>query len=214
MKNHSCIDHVDIQNMDGRYRNNFINSLSGYKSANLIGTENNGLANLALFSSAVHVGANPPLMGLVSRPNTVPRHTLENIEATGFYTINSVSKTFIKQAHHCSARSDRDHSEFDFSGLNYQRLDGFSAPFVKESNLKLAMKLDDVLHIKRNGTVFIVGEIMSAYLPQEAIYDDGFIDHEKLSTVCISGLDSYHTVGHSERFEYAKNTKAPSSKFS
>lgn len=214
MKKPQCIDQLDIKNMDDRYRNNFINSLSGYKSANLIGTKNNGISNLALFSSAVHVGANPPLMGLISRPNTVPRHTLENIEATGFYTINSVSKAFITKAHHCSARSDREDSEFHFSGLKEEFLSNFPAPFVAESSVKLAMKLDEILHIKRNGTIFIVGEILSAYLPLEAIYDDGFIDHEKLSTVCVSGLDSYHTVGPSERYEYAKKTITPSRKLS
>ncbi len=76
----------DIAAMDDRYRVFFVNALSGFKAAHLVGTTSateEGQDNLALFSSVVHIGANPPLLGMISRPHTVPRHTLENIQATG-----------------------------------------------------------------------------------------------------------------------------------
>ena len=47
--------------MEDRKRIALINSLSGFKSLNLIGTINNqGQTNLAIFNSVVHIGANPP----------------------------------------------------------------------------------------------------------------------------------------------------------
>ena len=58
-------------------RLNLINSLSGIKPANLIGTINeDGTENLAIFSSVVHLGSNPALFGFVLRPRgEVRRHT-------------------------------------------------------------------------------------------------------------------------------------------
>ena len=68
----------DIAQLPERQRAAFINCLSGFKSANLVGTVSaSGQANLALVSSVVHLGANPPLLAFISRPPSVDRHTLE-----------------------------------------------------------------------------------------------------------------------------------------
>ena len=57
---------VELNRID---RLNLINSLSGIKPANLIGTINeDGTENLAIFSSVVHLGSNPALFGFVLRP--------------------------------------------------------------------------------------------------------------------------------------------------
>ena len=58
----------DIENLEKVYRINLINSCSGYKSANLIGSvSNEGINNLAIFSSITHLGSNPPLLGFFSK---------------------------------------------------------------------------------------------------------------------------------------------------
>lgn len=56
------LDNYQIGNLEDRKRVSLINSLSGFKSLNLIGTINNnqGQTNLAIFNSVVHIGANPP----------------------------------------------------------------------------------------------------------------------------------------------------------
>ena len=84
----------DLADLEQRYRGTFINSIGGFKSVCLVGTKNpSNQTNLAIFSSLVHIGANPPLVGLVFRPDSVERHTLENILETGFYTINNICFT-------------------------------------------------------------------------------------------------------------------------
>ncbi len=46
----------DIEQMERRYRGNFINSVGGYKSAVLVGTvDNQGRPNLAIFNSLFHI---------------------------------------------------------------------------------------------------------------------------------------------------------------
>ena len=45
---------------------NLINSATGYKSANLIGPKSeDGIPNLAIFSSVTHYGSAPPIFGFV-----------------------------------------------------------------------------------------------------------------------------------------------------
>ena len=72
---------LDIDQMEKIFRLNLINSCTGYKSANLIGTQSaDGKTNLAVFSSITHLGSNPPLIGFVLRPTTVPRDSYRNIK--------------------------------------------------------------------------------------------------------------------------------------
>ena len=93
----------DFRQMERRYRAAFLNSIGGFKSVNLIGTvDGQGRTNLSIFNSVFHLGADPPLLGMVVRPHTVERHTLENILQTGAYTINHISEAIFRQAHQAS----------------------------------------------------------------------------------------------------------------
>ena len=80
-------NYEDIDNFHHIYRINLINSCSGYKSANLLGSvSSEGIENVAVFSSVTQIGSNPPMLGFFLRPTTVIRNTYENIKATGVYT--------------------------------------------------------------------------------------------------------------------------------
>lgn len=95
----------DLQGFDRFTRANILNSLSGFKSASLIGTVNkNGQANLAIFSNLVHIGADPALVGFINRPLDAAPHTLSNIQETGSYTINHITADIFPQAHQSSAK--------------------------------------------------------------------------------------------------------------
>ena len=59
----------DIAEMDRIQRIKYINSVSGIKPANLIGTiSGGGQTNLAIFSSVFHLGSDPALLGFITRP--------------------------------------------------------------------------------------------------------------------------------------------------
>jgi flavin reductase (DIM6/NTAB) family NADH-FMN oxidoreductase RutF len=195
----------DLAKMEQRYRASLINSLTGFKSVALIGTKNNeGQENLAIFNSLVHLGANPALIGMIVRPDSVERHTLENIESTGFYTINHILESFVEQAHHTAARYPRHVSEFEASGLTPEYKNEFFAPFVKESIVQIGMKLQTKLDISINNTIMVIGEIQWIKLPEEAIGNDGFIDLQITKSITNSGLDAYHRTERIVRLPYAK----------
>lgn len=194
----------DIDNLETRYRTNLINSLSGYKSANLIGTvSESGVPNLAIFSSVIHIGADPALVGFINRPHTVQRQTLENIYATGHYTINHVSNDFFKAAHQTSARYQNDISEFEAVGLSEQKTD-FKAPYVGESQIKYGVKFVEKQDININKTVLIIGQIIEIFCQKEIIESDGKINIGAAKSVAVSGLDEYHSCSSLGRLPYAK----------
>jgi len=194
-----------IDEFDKLYRTNFINSLSGFKSANLIGTiSKEGKTNLAIFSSVIHVGANPPMMGFLMRPVSVERHTYSNIKETGYFTINHIIKEIFKQAHQTSARYEKDVSEFDACGLTPEYTQTIKAPYVKESKIKIGCRFVEENQIKTNDTIFIVGEILEVIAPDDALMNDGYVDIEKAGTIVINGLDSYHDTKRIARLSYAK----------
>jgi flavin reductase (DIM6/NTAB) family NADH-FMN oxidoreductase RutF len=195
----------EIINFEKHYRTNFVNSLTGFKSANLIGTiSKEGKTNLAIFNSVIHVGANPPLMGLLMRPVSVERHTYNNIKEINFFTINHINQEIFKQAHQTSARYDKDVSEFDECGLTPEYSEIIKAPYVKESKIKIGLKFVEEQKIKFNGTIFIVGEIVEIILPDHVVAKDGYVDIEKAGTIAISGLDNYHDTKSIARLSYAK----------
>ncbi|MEH6446341.1 MAG: flavin reductase [Oceanospirillaceae bacterium] len=200
--------HITAQQLSmkpDRYRTHLINSLSGFKSANLIGTVNDqGQPNLAMFSSVTHIGASPALVGFIARPHSVTRHTLENIKQIKQYTINQVSEGFYTQAHQTSARYLREQNEFQETGLTEFYIEGLCAPFVKQSKLKYALTLREIIPISWNNTQFVIGEITDVICDEQAITSDGYIDVESLKTVSVSGLDSYHLSTRLARLSYAK----------
>lgn len=192
------------------YRTNFVNSLSGFKSANLIGTfSKEGKTNLAIFSSVIHVGANPPVIGMLVRPASVPRHTYINVKEIGYFTINHINKEIFKRAHQTSARYDYEVSEFDECGLTPDYSEVVKAPYVKESKIKIGCRFVEEHIIKINDTIFMVGEILEVILPDDVLMEDGYVDVEKAGTIAISGLDAYHETNKISRLSYAKPGTEP-----
>jgi flavin reductase (DIM6/NTAB) family NADH-FMN oxidoreductase RutF len=205
----------DISGLDKIFRLNLINSISGYKPANLVGTRSKkGISNLTIISSVIHLGSNPALLGFLLRPASVPRHTYSNIKENGFYTINHVHKNFIDKAHYSSAKFEEDISEFDACGLREEFRGNFQAPFVKESHIKMGMHFLEEYTIKANNTIMIVGEIVSLLLPADIILPEGDINLNAVDDVCISGLNNYHEVKQIAAFNYSRPGQPPVNKFS
>ena len=200
----------DIQNLDKVYRLNLINSITGVKPVNLIGTKSmDEKDNLAIFSSVVHLGSNPAQIGLVMRPqHNGMRDTFANIKETDYYTINQVSKSFIKKAHYTSAKLEKDESEFDVMNIEREFINDFHAPFVAESPVKIGMKHLESIDLS-NGCIFIVGEVNLVQVPDESINNEGRINLEQYNGVGLSGLNSYYSLEHISTFPYVRVEEIP-----
>ena len=160
------LNHNDIENLEARYRANFINSLGGFKSVALIGTRSaQHNDNLAIFSSIFHIGADPAICGMIVRPNEIKQNTLGNILETKHFTINHILSDFYKQAHQCSAKYEDGESEFEKVGLTPEFIEDIKAPFVRESKIKFACELIQKTDIELNGTTLIIGKIIKVVVP-------------------------------------------------
>lgn len=201
--------------MDKVYRLNLINSLSGIKPVNLVGTQSkHNITNLAIVSSVVHLSSSPALMGFMQRPTSVPRHTYRNIHETGVFSINMVNTGFTDKAHYTSAKFDDFQSEFDQCGLTPQFFKESKAPCVAESPLKILLRFEEEYFIKSSGTTLMVGSIQSVYLPEKAVDAAGMIDMEGLETAGVSGLNTYYNVTKKATYPYARVGQFPQNQIS
>lgn len=204
----------DIVEMNRVRRLNLINGITGIKSGNLIGTRSpkHG-SNVGIFSSVIHLGSDPALLGFILRPNSdVIRDTYNNILETGYYTINHIHQSFIENAHYTSAKFDSSVSEFDECGLTEEYLNDFPAPFVGESQLKMGLHFLDEYFIKQNGTRMIVGEITDLHIPEETIDDKGYVRLDRVFDIGIGGLNSYYSIKRIRTFPYARVHEVPNFK--
>ena len=199
------IQREDIEQFEKLYRTTFINSLAGFRQAVLVGTKSaDGFSNLAIFNSLIHLGANPALFGLISRPGTVQRDTLQNILETKEYTLNFILASHYKEAHQTSARYDKNVSEFEKVGFHEVYHSDFKAPFVKESPVRIAMQFEQKVDIPLSGTVLLIGGIRHVEVETGMVNPEGFVELSGKEIVISQGLDAYFISRELGRLPYAK----------
>ena len=196
---------AEIEAMEHIKRVQLATSLPGVKPICLVGTKSlTGTTNLAPFSSITHLGSNPMLMGMVTRPDTVERHTLRNILSTESWTLNHVHREILERAHQCSARYPDEISEFTAVGLSEEFYPEISAPFVRQSRVKYALGLEDIVDIKANNTKLVIGRVQLVIMPETSFRADGGVDLIETEALASTALDTYFSVSKVAQLPYAK----------
>jgi len=201
-------NYKDIQSLNKIFKINLINSCSGFKSANLLGSmSEEGVSNVAVFSSVTHLGSNPPTLGFILRPTTVPRDTYKNIKDSGFFTINHIHEAIIEDAHHTSAKYPKEVSEFDVTNLEEEYKGNFKAPFVKDAPVQMSMKFIEEVYVPSNDVMLIVSQIEELYIDDELLQEDGLINLSKGNVATINGLDTYAVPKFKKQLSYQRPKK-------
>ena len=202
----------EIRDLNRVKRLRLMNSITGIKSANLIGTiSESGNTNVAIFSSVVHLGSDPALIGFVMRPdNNVKRDTLNNILENKYFTINHVNSNFVEKAHYTSLNFNQDQSEFDYCNLESFYIDNYLPPFVKESKVKIGLKLNEIIPIKSNGCKFIIGEVKHLLIDDSIdLLSEGSINLEDSNSVGVGGLNSYYSMNKIAELPFPRLSTTP-----
>lgn len=195
----------DIEAMDRDQRRNFVNTLSGIKNVQLLGTQSaEGIDNLGLFNSVVHIGAAPACLGFIMRTLTVERHTYNNLKKTGYFTLNQVHQGILEQAHQASAKYPSGVSEFEAVGLQVQRTSNVQAPYVKEAKIKIGLAFHEEHYIQINHSWLVVGRIVEVLLPDGSIGPTGHVDTAAWDGIGVSGLDTYYNLEQKQQLPYAR----------
>lgn len=203
---------TDIAELPSRVRANLINSIAGFKPALLVGTASASRdSNLAIFSNIFHIGATPPLIGLLVRPSPegTARHTLDNVLATRHYTLNHITLEQAANAHLTSARYNRDESEFRACGFVEQWREDSHAPYVAGAAIQIGMQLVEHHLLSINQTHLVIGTVSAIYTQPELVREDGSVNLNGADSTVVAGLDSYHSTSDGQRFSYAKPNQAP-----
>lgn len=198
----------DIDSLEKIFKINLINSCTGFKSANLLGSiSTEGKTNVAVFSSVTHLGSNPPTLGFILRPTTVPRNTYKNLKDIGVFTINHIWEDVLEDAHHTSAKYPEDVSEFDMTALEEEYKGNFKAPFVKNAPVQMSMKFVEEIYVPSNDVMLIVAQIQELYIKDELLHKDGLINLSKGNVATINGLDTYAIPKFKTQLSYQRPKK-------
>ncbi len=193
--------------LPSRYRARMVNSLSGFKSANLVGTQDEaGGTACCMVSSVVHLGSDPALLGVVFRPPGAGSHNYHNLSRSGCFTLSHVGASFHEAAHQTSARFAEGVSEFEAVGLTpwwWSKGVLFEAPAVAEAAVRIGLSVTEDLPLP-NGCRFVIGAIEWVDFDAAVQAEDGFLDLAASGTVCIGGLDAYYGASRIARLSYAK----------
>ena len=196
---------IDIDKMSKIFRLNLINSITGYKSANLIGTKTNDkINNIAIFSSVTHLGSDPPLIGFITRPENGNRNTYNNILKNKLFTINHIVKNQIISAHQSSAKYPKNVSEFDKTDLKVEFKNNFDAPFVKDSPVQIGCSFVNKYFIKENKTTLMIGQVEMLFINKKLLVEDGFVQLDREDIITVNGLDGYALPKLIKRIPYAR----------
>tara|TARA_B100001559_G_scaffold229051_1_gene192737 strand:+ start:272 stop:883 length:612 start_codon:yes stop_codon:yes gene_type:complete len=201
----NSFNRIDIDKMSKIFRLNLINSITGYKSANLIGTKTDDkINNVAVFSSVTHLGSDPPLIGFITRPENGNRNTYNNILKNKLFTINHIKKNQIISAHQSSAKYPKNVSEFDKTNLKAEFKNNFDAPFVKDSPVQIGCSFVNKYFIKENKTTLMIGEIEMLFIEEKLLLEDGFVQLDKEDIITVNGVDGYALPKLIKRIPYAR----------
>jgi flavin reductase (DIM6/NTAB) family NADH-FMN oxidoreductase RutF len=162
----------------------------------LVSTVNrDGLANLAPFSFFTGVGSNPPavlfcpVIRKASAPNDAPslemrKDTLRNIEETGEFVVNVVSKSIAASANATAAEVPPDVDEFVLSGLTPMASEVVRPPRVAESPAQMECRLLQVIYTghEPGAGVIVLGEVVRFHV-EESLFEEFRVDPGGLDAV-------------------------------
>ena len=208
MSDRTTLDRVGVAALPQRFRARLVNSLSGFKSANLVGTADaDGQPACCIVSSVVHLGSNPALLGVVFRPPGDDAHNYHNLASSGHFTLSHVTAPIHEQAHQTSARYAAEVSEFEAVGLtphwHGEGAERFPAPAVAESPVRIGLTVEEDMLLP-NRCRFVIGVVQWVDFLAGLQAEDGFLDLAAADTIAIGGLDAYHTAERMARLSYAK----------
>ena len=157
-----------------------------------------GVPNLAPYSFFNAISEIPPMLGFSSSPGpNGDKDSLVNIQATGEFVVNIVSKDQMQAMSDTSADLAHNTSEFDFAGLEAEASELVAAPRVVGAPCQLECKLWDILPLPEmpNGrrNKWVMGMVVGIHIADDVI-TDGKIDVLKYNPVARLGYMDYATV--------------------
>ncbi len=163
-----------------------------------------GIYNLAPFSYFAGVSSSPPLLmvSIGRKENGEKKDTWKNIEDTGEFVVNIVTKELINHMNISSISFDEEIDEFEKANLTPEKSLTVKAPRVKESPINIECKLFEIINIGKMGIIF--GEIQNFHIKDEILNEKGYVDTKKIEIVGRLGGANYCIISDKNTIEVKK----------
>ena len=166
-----------------------------------------GQGNLAPFSYFNGGGQSPAscVFSATRFRTGAGKHTLANIEATGDYVINLVTRAMAERVNTASFEYEEGTDEFDVAGFARAPSERVRPPRVAESPVSLECRLFKVVpHGESPGSAnYVVGEIILIHAA-DAVCVDGLPDERLIAPVARLGADRWAELRPEGVFAYAR----------
>lgn len=175
-----------------------------------------GVPNLAPFSFFMAGGANPPSVVFcpVRSPQGEPKDTLRNIESTGEYVINIVTRDMAEGMNNTAFGFPHGVSEWPASGFTMAESEAVRPARVAESPVSLeCRRFQTVEHGGAgNSAVYVIGEVLVSHIHPDHWADGLVVNLAPISR--LGGPDYLDTAGLGEvggkLFELPRPSAPPS----
>ena len=159
------------------------------------------IVNGAPFSYFNIVCSNPPMIAIsISRKEQQLKDTARNIYNKKEFVVHIVDQNNVQQINETAANLPYNESELKLANLTEVRSTIVEVPGIKESKARFECKLVHSLTLgneENPGSDLFIGEVVYFHLDEE-IYQNGYIDADKLDAVSRLAGNDYASLG--ERF--------------
>lgn len=158
-----------------------------------------GVDNLAPFSSYTYVGSSEPILQFnASRASDGgPKDTVRNALDTEEFAVNVVTEPLIEAMDHTSKSVPPDESEFDLAGVQRAACRTIDPPRVADAVVTMECGLFETFDVRDR--TMVLGDVQHVHV-DESILTDGEVDTQKIPTVGRLG-GPYYTVSEPVDFE-------------
>ncbi len=151
-----------------------------------------GTLNLAPYSFFNAVSDTPKLVMFASSGH---KDSVRNVEETGVFTANLVSRHLVEQMNASSAPVEYDVNEFDIAGLTPKAGELVDAPYVAEAYAALECRVTQIIRpVDVDGieaqTWVVFGQVVGIHL-DESVIENGRIDMARARPIARMGYRDY-----------------------
>ncbi|WP_413560404.1 flavin reductase family protein [Bdellovibrio sp. HCB209] len=186
-----------------------LNSLVGPRPIGWISSQgSDGSINLAPYSFFNAFNYKPPIIGFCS---TGPKNTLRNIQETGEFVWNLVTRPLVEKMNQTSAPVPYGTDEFELVGLAKTPSMLVKPPRVSESLVSLECKLTQILQLKtKEGndvtSWLILGEVIAGHIHHSTLKQGIFDTFSAGVVLRAGGPTAYSEVLPETRFDLHRPT--------
>ena len=200
---------LSLTQADGLYRYRLLTSLIAPRPIALVSTvDAAGRGNLAPFSFFMMGGGNPLSLAFAPLNNRrgEEKQTLRNIEATGEFVVNVVTRGMAGRVNQASGDYADDVDEFDVAPFTREASARVRPPRVAESPAALECKLFQVVRHGAGAQAanYVIGEVVHVRVLDAALRADGFFDTAGQGLVGRMGRDEWVEVVPGEVFDLTR----------